>query len=80
MALEKELQTYQAHLAEWKQHEGKFALIQGDNLIDFFATYEDAIKIGYDKFKLEPFLVKQVQTVAQVQFISRFLDPMHPTA
>ena len=50
-------------------------LIHGGDVVDFFSTYEDAIKVGYDKFKLEPFLVKQIQTVAQVQFISRMVDP-----
>lgn len=76
MNLEKELQTYESHLAEWTEHEGKFVLIHGDGVVDFFATYEDAVKVGYDKFRLEPFLVKQVQTVAQVQFISRFIQPI----
>ena len=75
MALERELKTYNDHLPEWKEHEGKFALIHGDDVIDFFTTYEDAIKVGYDKFKLEPFLVKQIQTVEVVQFITRFSDP-----
>lgn len=75
MDLEKELHTYAKRLPEWAEHEGKFVLIQGETVVDFFATYEDAVKIGYDKFKLEPFLVKQVQTVAQVQFVSRFVQP-----
>jgi hypothetical protein len=50
-------------------------LIHGTNVVEFFSSYEDAIKIGYDKFKLEPFLVKQIQTVEAVQFVSRFVDP-----
>ena len=75
MTLEKELATYRAKLPDWKDHEGKFVLIRGDEVVDFFAAYEDAIKAGYDRFKLEPFLVKQVQTIEQVQFISRFVDP-----
>jgi hypothetical protein len=80
MALEKELATYNAKLQEWKEHEGKFVLIHGTDVVDFFSAYEDAIKIGYDKFKLEPFLVKQIQTVELVQFISRFVDPAIPHA
>jgi hypothetical protein len=75
MALEKEIATYQAKLPEMKQHEGKFALIQGDTVVDFFSTYEDAIKAGYQKFKLEPFLVKRVLTSEPILFITRSIIP-----
>ena len=78
MALEKELETYKRKLTELiaSDKEGKFALIHGDELVDVFGTYEDAIKEGYSKFKLEPFMVKQVQSTEQAQFISR-LVPCH---
>jgi hypothetical protein len=75
MALEKELQTYKDKLAEMRAHEGKYVLIQGDSIVDYFATYEDAIKAGYQKFGLASFMVKQIQSSAQVQFISRLFDP-----
>lgn len=75
MALEKELETYKAKLPELKQYEGKYVLIHGEDVIDTFTSYEDAIKEGYQRFKLEPFLVKQIQSVQQVHFISRFLKP-----
>jgi hypothetical protein len=42
-----------------------------------FDTYADAIKEGYAKFGLEPFLVKQIQAVERIQFVSRFVDPCH---
>lgn len=75
MALEKELETYKNKLPELKQHEGKFVLIKGEDVVDTFATYEDAIKEGYQKFGLEPFLVKQIQSIEQVQVISRSVSP-----
>ena len=75
MALETELATYKSRLHEWMEHEGKFVLIHGTDVVEFFSSYEDAIKVGYDKFKLEPFLVKQIHTVEVVQFITRFSDP-----
>lgn len=75
MALEKELETYHQKLPELKEHEGKFVLIHGDRVVDVYSTYEDAIKQGYEKFKLTPFLVKQIQTIEQVQHISRFVAP-----
>ena len=75
MALEKELATYRAKLPELTQHEGKFALIHGEQIVDFFSTYEDAIKSGYQKYKLDPFLVKQVRATEPVFFISRCVVP-----
>lgn len=75
MALEKELETYKAKLAELAGSEGKFALVQGQEIVGIFDTYADAIKEGYAKFGLTPFLVKQIQAVERVQFVSRFVDP-----
>jgi len=73
MALEKELAIYKSKLPELAGDEGKFALIHGDDFIDVYTSYEDAIKAGYTRFKLEPFLVKQIQSVEEVQFVSRLL-------
>jgi len=75
MALEKELTTYHAKLPELTAEEGKFVLIHGDDVAGIFTSYEDAIKIGYEKFGLESFLVKQIQAVERVQFVTRFIAP-----
>lgn len=42
-------------------------------VIDVYGTYEDALKEGNAKFRLEPFLVKQIQSVELAHFISRML-------
>jgi hypothetical protein len=75
MALEKELATFHQKLPELKEHEGKFALVHGDQLVDVYTSYEDAIKEGYNRFKLEPFMVKQIRTPEQALFISRIVVP-----
>ena len=75
MALEQELQTYEANVAKWTENNGKFVLIHGDEVVDFFAAYEDAIKAGYQKFGLNPFLVKQINAVGAVQYITRHILP-----
>ena len=76
MALEKELETYNSKLQELKaEHEGKFVLIHGHEVVDTFSSYDDAIKAGYSRFGLSPFLVKQIRAVEQAQFVSRFVDP-----
>ena len=78
MALEKELATYKAKLPDLKEHQGKYVLIHGDAVVDFYAAYEDAIKAGYEKFKLEPFLVKQVSATETVQYFTRHIIPFSP--
>lgn len=74
MALEKELETYKNKLPELQVHDGKFVLIHGDKVVAFFSAYEDAIKAGYEQFKLEPFLVRQIHATEKVQFITRLLN------
>lgn len=78
MALEKEKQTYEKKLSELKSNEGKFVLIHGEEVVDIFQSYEDALKSGYEKFVLDPFFVKQIRTIDQIQFISRMVDPCDP--
>ena len=75
MALEKELETYRRKLPELKEHEGKYALVHGDTFVDVYSTYEDALKEGYEKFKLEPFLVKRIESQEQIHTITRLLHP-----
>ena len=76
MALETELATYKEKLATLKEHEGKFVLIHGQRVIDFFSTYEDAIKAGYQQFGMLPFLVKKVMSTEPVFFITRSIQPV----
>lgn len=60
MALEKEMETFEKNKDELLRHEGKFVLIHGSNVVDFFCSWEDAIKAGYQKFGLETFMVRRV--------------------
>jgi len=72
MILEKELATYKNKLSQLMEQEGKYVLISGDEVIDTFTSYEDALKEGYNRFGLKPFLVKQIRGIENVQFITRF--------
>jgi len=75
MALERELATYQTRLPELLSHEGKFALIHGEDVVQTFDTFEDAMKGGYSRFQLDPFMVKQIFAVEPIYFIPRFVGP-----
>lgn len=74
LSLQKEVETYNAKLPELVASIGKFVLIKGDSIEGIYDTYADALKIGYERFKLEPFMVKQIAPAEQVQFFTRELD------
>lgn len=76
--LELELATYKKLLPTLLADEGKFALIVGDELIGVYGTYEDALKAGYEKVQLKPFLVKKISGAETVAYFSRdFSAPCH---
>ncbi len=72
--LEKELQAFKDHLPILMADEGKYALIIGSDLIGVYGTYEDALKVGYEKAKLEPFLVKKISGAETIAYFSRDLS------
>ena len=76
MALEKELETFKRELSNLlaQSGEGKFVVICGEEVTGIYEAYGDAIKVGYEKCGLNPFLVKKIQAVEQVQFFSRDLE------
>jgi len=78
-ALQTELKTYEERKQTLLADEGKFVVIHGNEIIGIYATYEDALKVGYEKCKLAPFLVKKIQAVEPVNFVSRDLQLACPT-
>jgi hypothetical protein len=74
MALERELETYKQHRESLLDKQGKFVVIHQDDVAGVWDTYADALKAGYDRFKLDPFLVKQIVADEQVQFITRDVE------
>jgi hypothetical protein len=74
LPLQQEVETYNARLSELMGSIGKFVLIKGDVIAGIYDTYADALKIGYERFKLEPFMVKQIAPAEQIQFFTRELD------
>ena len=71
--LQQELKTYAEHLPELANETGKFVLIKNGDIIDTFDTYEDALKVGYSRFQLEPFMVKQITPSQQILSFTRDL-------
>ena len=77
MELEKELATYQKRLGELLPQEGKFVLIHGDEVAGVWDGYEDALKAGYEKYNLDPFMVRRIAWPETVQNFTRDL-PLCP--
>ena len=74
MPLEQELQTFhdqKEHLLE--RYKDRFVLIKGDDIVADFESRGDALREGYKRFGHEAFLVKKVEEVEQVNFLSRAL-------
>jgi hypothetical protein len=70
MAFEKEMETYNSRRDELLKEEGKFVVIQGDQVAGTWDTYDDALKAAYSRFKLEGFMVKQILTVDPVYYVT----------
>ncbi len=71
MPLEAELATYARQMPRLVQQAGKFVVIGGDVVAGVYDTYSDALSVGYDKFGLGPFMVKEIEVVERVHFFTR---------
>ncbi len=67
MPLEKELATYTKMKGDLlKTHEGKFALVHGEEFCGAYDTAENAYSEGVKRFGQEPFLVKRITAQEEV--------------
>lgn len=67
-----EIETYNRALEQLLPAQaGKFVLIKGDEVVDTFDTYEDALKCGYGKFGLQQFFVKEIAPPEQLAYFTR---------
>jgi hypothetical protein len=72
-SLEEELQTFGRqlpHLLKDVENRGKFALVKGES-IAVFPTVDDALDAGYERFGVEPFLVKEITEHEEPRYFSR---------
>ena len=64
--LEKESKIFNEQLSELiKSDIGKFVLIKDDIIVGTFAALVDALKSGYEKFREQPFFVRQILPTQQ---------------
>lgn len=69
-ALDVELGFFDKNRKKWfKHHAGKFALIKGTTVHDFYDTSNNAYEVGLDLWGLVPFLIKEVQLVDKIEYL-----------
>ena len=74
LTLERERRTYEAALPDMlKAGSGQYVVIRGDEVCKMLPTYEEALRWAYETFGLERFMVKQVNAVEPVVYLSRHL-------
>lgn len=69
--LEIELKTYREKLPTLLGQIGKYVIIKDSSVVGVYDSYEDALKFGYEKFQLEPFLVKRIAPAEQISYFTR---------
>jgi len=71
-----ELEAYEASRdALVAASEGKYVVIRGTEIAGTWSSYEDALKEGYGRYRLEPFLVKRIEGVETILGFSRDIAP-----
>jgi hypothetical protein len=58
--LSTEWATYQAHKEALMRNEGQWVVIHGEKILGIRATYEEALKLGYDQAGYVDFLTHQI--------------------
>jgi len=62
-SLSTEEKFFEDHVTEWcekENHEGKWALIKGRKLVGVYEEYDEAVRQGFERFGLEPFMISQI--------------------
>jgi hypothetical protein len=56
-------------------NEGKYALIHGDAIDSVWPTLDEALHQGYERFELEPFLIRHIVEHEKPVYFSRSVSP-----
>ena len=69
VALEQEYKFFLSNLEEFsKIHLNEFVLIKGEQVVDFFNSYEKALRDGLQRFGNVPFFIKEVQKEEEIHY------------
>jgi hypothetical protein len=69
--LAQDLAAFEDRKASLQSQVGKFAVFFKGELLGVFDTNQEAYTKGYEKAKIEPFLVRQISPVPNIQHFTR---------
>lgn len=75
MALEREIETYDRRLGELLARQGKYVVIHADEVVGTYDGFDDALRVGYERFGDDAFLVRQIRETQPVLTLHRSLRP-----
>lgn len=78
MPFEREIAAYESHLIDLLDSPGQYVIILGEEISGPFATLDEALDGGYDKYGLKPFMVKQIHKPEPIHYFSRDLPGCRP--
>lgn len=56
-------------------HDGKFALVKGDQIIGVFATLDEGVRAGRERYLMQPFMVQPIRTWEPMLRLSPYCLP-----
>ncbi len=72
--VQEEFELFQANKDEWiKEHEGRFVLIKGKQVVGFFDDEQHAIDEGLKRFPNTAFFVDEVAEKDDIRFVPRIV-------
>ena len=75
IALEQEYKFFLSRLKEFsKTHLHKFVLIKGEQVVDFFTSYEQALRAGLARFGNIPFFIEEVKEEEEVHYFHQGIN------
>ena len=75
IALEQEYKFFLSHLEEFsKTHLHQFVLIKGEQVVDFFTSYEQALREGLIRFGNVPFFIEEVKEEEEVHYFHQGIN------
>ena len=75
IALQQEYKLFLSHLEEFSRtHLHKFVLIKGEHVVDFFTSYEQALREGLARFGNVPFFIEEVKEEEEVHYFHQGIN------
>ncbi len=75
VVLEQEYNFFHSHLPDFsKTHLHEFVLIKGEQVVDFFSSYEKALRDGLQRFGNVPFFIEEVREKEEVHYFHHGVD------